>query len=549
MNLNNLSVVYYIFINVSRNWKIIIEGQMKDFKFTQSQSDCFYDKIYIHICCEEYFLINECKDFINKIGIERIVYSQSSTNQFEYPGLKLLYDLSQQKPENNYLYIHSKGMVYNNHYSIRSVAEQPSFRVTLYYHQKAMDTFKDNKNVNKIGIWPSDRGYIWLNFFYIRGGYLQSPPLISDYRYYYEEYIGNGDCTDCYSLALDKIGCYDKDEVMSYICNLKNIPFISNIDTQFSKMLPTFTVFYGTNEIKLDITKIALDCSLTKNILYIPAGDQQRYMLFNKDPVPGVLKSIYILYQGVETVYPYYSNVYVDINENKFYQIDELPENVKKVNSIYDKLTSIQNSLKLDYGNFLDEHPEQIMSILYFNGNEKVLEIGGNIGRNSLIISKLLNDSSNLLTIECDPHFCSQLYHNRNLNSLNFNIENAAISKRSLIQRGWDTMVSEELLEGYKRVNCITYDELVSKWNINFDTLVIDCEGAFYYILMDFPHILNNINLIIMENDYHNFDHKVYIDTILKEKGFDVVYSRPGGWGPCSKFFYETWKKNIISVL
>ena len=374
----NLSVVYYIFINPDRNWKIIVEGQCKDFKFMQPHGHCFYDNIFIHICSEKYHLIDECKNLINEIGIDRIIFSQSSTNQFEYPGLKLLYDLS--KDSNDiFLYIHSKGMVFNNHVDIRSVAEQPSFRVTLYYYQKAMEIFRDNKLINKVGIWPSDKGYIWLNFFYIRGGYLQSPPEISDYRYYYEEYIGKGgkgekgekgekgSFTDCYSLALDKIGCYDKDEVMSYICNLKNMPFISDIDTYFSKMLPTFTIFYGTDEIKLDITKIALDCSLTKNILYIPAGDQQRYMLFNKDPIPGVLKSIYILYQGVETVYPYYSNVYIDINENKFYQIDELPENVKKVNGIYDKLTSIQNSLKLDYGNFLDEHPEQIMSILYFN--------------------------------------------------------------------------------------------------------------------------------------------------------------------------------------
>jgi FkbM family methyltransferase len=534
----NLSIVYYIFINPDRNWKIIVEGQMKDLQFTNIP----YNKIYIHICSEQQYLIDECKNLINEIGIQRIVYSQSSTNQFEYPGLKLLYDLSHNSNE-IFLYIHSKGMVYNNHYAIRSVAEQPSFRVTLHYYQKAIEIFRDNKLINKVGIWPSDKGYIWLNFFYIRGGYLKKGPEISDYRYYYEEYIGNGTYTDCYSLALDKIGCYDKNEVMDYICNLKNIPFISTIDTYYSKMLPTFGIFYGTNEYKIDITKIAIECSIINNIVYIPAGDEQRSMLFNVDPVRGVLKNIYIVYQGKETVYPYTTSVYIDINENKFYQIDTLPDHVKKVNSIYEKLMSIQSSLKIDYGNFLDENPEQIMSVLYFKGHEKVLEIGGNIGRNSLIISKLLNNSSNLLTLECDPHFCSQLYHNRNLNSLNFNIENAAISKRPLIQRGWDTMVSEELLEGYKKVNCITYDQLIAKWNINFDTLVIDCEGAFYYILMDFPHILNNINLIITENDYHVLDHKIYIDNILKQNGFYVDYSRPGGWGPCSEFFYQVWKK------
>jgi hypothetical protein len=35
-----------------------------------------------------------------------------------------------------------------------------------------------------------------------------------------------------------------------------------------------------------------------------------------------------------------------------------------------------------------------------------------------------------------------------------------------------------------------------------FDTLVLDCEGAFYYILQDTPEILEGIKLLIMENDY-----------------------------------------------
>jgi len=540
METEELSIVYYIYINPDRNWKIIIEGQVNDIKVSKIE----YRSIYIHICCKQPKLIEDCKQLINDIYLKDVIYSESYINQFEYPGLKLLYDLSQNS-SSNFLYIHSKGMVYNNNYSIRSIAEQPALRSTLFYWKKAIFILKNNVNINKVGLWPSDKGYMWLNFFYIRGSYIKNPPIISDYRYYYEEYIASAnnkfkDWTDCYSLVLDKIGCYDKHEVMAFICNLKNIPFTNDIDTYFSKLIPTFSIFYGTDDKKTDITKIALD-TLTKNTLYIPSGDSERSMLFNIDPVPGILKNIYIIYQGIEKVYYYYSKIYIDINEKKFYQIDTLPDNITI--SVSEKLSNIQSSLKLDYGNFADEYPEQIMAVTYLKGHEKVLEIGGNIGRNSLIISKLLNDSSNLLTVECDPYFCSQLKFNRNLNSLNFNIENAAISKRPLIQKGWDTMVSEELLPGYKSVNIIDYNELYNKWNIKFDTLTIDCEGAFYYILMDYPHILNNITLIIMENDYHNIDHKIYIDTILKQNNFKVDYSKPGGWGPCELNFYEVWVK------
>ena len=127
---------------------------------------------------------------------------------------------------------------------------------------------------------------------------------------------------------------------------------------------------------------------------------------------------------------------------------------------------------------------------------------------------------------------------------MDFFIENSALSKRSLIQQGLNTIVSETVLSGYKKVNTITYSQLKEKYNINFDTLVLDCEGAFYYILMDMPEILENINLIIMENDYTDISKKNYIDNILKEKGFYVDYTRSGGFGPCYNNFYEVWKLN-----
>ena len=69
-----------------------------------------------------------------------------------------------------------------------------------------------------------------------------------------------------------------------------------------------------------------------------------------------------------------------------------------------------------------------------------------------------------------------------------------------------------------------------NKYNIEFDTLVLDCEGAFYYFLMDMPEILNNINLIIMENDYKYISQKNYIHNVLSINNFRVEYSESGGW-------------------
>jgi FkbM family methyltransferase len=210
-----------------------------------------------------------------------------------------------------------------------------------------------------------------------------------------------------------------------------------------------------------------------------------------------------------------------------------------------DKVREIHTKLALKHGDFNDELPEQRMAARYLTGYEKVLEIGGNIGRNSLVISYILSkrNNTNLVVLESDTNIAKQLTENRDLNKMNFHIENSALSYRKLIQRGWNTYISDTLPDGYKFVNIINYAELIDKYNIEFDTLVLDCEGAFYYIIQDMREILNNVRLIIMENDYNDINHKKYIDTVLTARGFNVVYSEGGGWGPCQGFFFQVWKQ------
>ena len=184
------------------------------------------------------------------------------------------------------------------------------------------------------------------------------------------------------------------------------------------------------------------------------------------------------------------------------------------------------------------------MAVRFLTGNEKVLEIGGNIGRNSLIIASILQDNNNFVTLESDVNIAKQLTENRDINNFKFYIENSALSNRKLIQHSWDTIPSDILLDGYNWVDTITLINLKNKYNIEFDTLILDCEGAFYYILMDMPEILNNINLIIMENDYNNISHKNYIDEILTKNNFIIRYTECGGWGgPCYNNFFEVWKR------
>ena len=214
------------------------------------------------------------------------------------------------------------------------------------------------------------------------------------------------------------------------------------------------------------------------------------------------------------------------------------------------RLKHIHSQLRLDYGNLTDEMNEQLMTSKYLKGHENVLEIGGNIGRNSCVIAYILNrnNNSNLVVLESNPQYVPQLEHNRNINNLNFHIEGSALSKRKLIQPkdGWDTEVTDkdEVPKGYVRVSTISWDKLTRKYPFKFDTLVLDCEGAFYYILLDMPEILDNVNLILKENDYRNLAHHEYVDSTLKQKGFKVVQSQKGPDDmPCGAFFWQVWTR------
>lgn len=294
-------------------------------------------------------------------------------------------------------------------------------------------------------------------------------------------------------------------------------------------------ILYGISSINsIDVTNICLSKLTINNVITIPVGDNNRAKFFT-DPFDGILKKIIILNNGDIIEYDASTQVKINIKDNTTETISQ--------NDIDEKIKNIHSKLNIKYGTFNEELPEQKMAVRYLTGTEKVLEIGGNIGRNSLIIASILQDNSNFVTLECDLNIANQLIENRDLNNFKFYVENSALSNRRLIQKGWDTIPSDTLIEGYSWVNTITLDNLKNKYNIEFDTLVLDCEGAFYYILMDMPEILNNIKLIIMENDYWDISKKNYVDEILIKGGFYLEYYESGGWGPCFNNFFEVWKK------
>lgn len=304
-------------------------------------------------------------------------------------------------------------------------------------------------------------------------------------------------------------------------------------------------IYYGTDDYSIDVTDLAIMRFKSEDgIVRIPAGDGARADVFG-DPVVNVEKKVYVHHdtEGLRVF---------DINTATDFWTDYTPP--QRCHAFYherikglageDLLRAIHNIVYFTGGGIRDEYPEQLMAALFLHPSARVLELGSNIGRNTITIATILDDDRNLVTLETDPGIASILKKNRDDNGFRFQIVNAALSARPLIQDGWNSRpLDGGVMAGFMPA-IVSFDGLQERFGIEFDTLIIDCEGAFYYILQDFPSLLDNIRLIIMENDYNDVSHKQYVDARLVNSGFTRVYVRgEGGWGPCADVFFETWTK------
>jgi FkbM family methyltransferase len=313
-------------------------------------------------------------------------------------------------------------------------------------------------------------------------------------------------------------------------------------------------ILYGVENNYTDVTSkffsyaLNLQKQIKTNEISIPKGDWSRAEIFG-DPVQGKVKNIIVKYDNIITItVGHDAEIKIDISNAK---LDELDLTNKKEwyktegLSVNNKLELIHSNLLFSFGDIKREYPEQLLSVEFINPEDKVLELGGNIGRNSLVIATILNNFKNLVVLETNKEDYLKLNKNMTKNGYNFYIENAALSKRSLIQKGWNTIPSEEILDGYFKVNTITFEELELKYNIKFNTLVADCEGALYYIFLDSPNILNGFKKLIIENDYPNNEQRMAVEKIILEYGFKKEKQRRGGHGGPyrSDSFLEVWKK------
>lgn len=222
--MKNINIIYFIWINPNKNFEEIISGQLNDMI---NSGILKYSKLYLEICCEYENIYNNITTMIKNI-LKDYYYEINfhNENRYEYYGIKKLYDLATLEPNKYYLYLHSKGMFNYNNIHKRHIYEKTLTKGTVYQYEKVIKIFEENKNISKIGLFPSihhDQNFVWLNFFWSRGSYLNTceNPIITDDRFYYERWSGTGEKESLmYNLYENNLKKYELHEVGDILNNL-----------------------------------------------------------------------------------------------------------------------------------------------------------------------------------------------------------------------------------------------------------------------------------------------------------------------------------------
>ena len=98
-----------------------------------------------------------------------------------------------------------------------------------------------------------------------------------------------------------------------------------------------------------------------------------------------------------------------------------------------------------------------------------------------------------------------------------------AISNSNLYQPPKKWRSSKKDKKGYVQINTKPYSYIASRYNIDFDTLIADCEGFVTSLLEENEYILNNIKLIIIEHDFNNKKQLDYFSKLMSKYNFTMV--------------------------
>lgn len=249
--------------------------------------------------------------------------------------------------------------------------------------------------------------------------------------------------------------------------------------------------YYGCDSSKIDVTNTVLDKYCFDGMISIPQDPYNEFNTIIDNKMSNYkeiislsgknnIKKMYVVNDDQEDSYTLHNFLLLDVKTGRginFYS--------RSYSIAINKLNYYHNIIRVSDKKWMHNFNFQLIILMFVPQSATVLEINGDLGFNSLIISSLLYKGSNLVVFELNSSCVKYLKHNRDNNYLKFHVENKQLS----------------------------YDRLVKKYQINFDTLIINHRFNSYSVNSD---MLANINLIIisgLDKTRRNYDHKMLSDN------------------------------------
>lgn len=205
----NIHIVYYINCLCNDNWLSWAFNQLNLVKNMNAT-------IYI-ISTIQQSKENEFKQTILQIFPDVIIECYYE-NEFEYRGIKKIWELGQiyNKKNDILLYFHSKGLTHHQSYEFN---KNDNYNIILKNIEVIKEIFTIFPKIDKIGYSSGGIGWIWYNFWYVRGSYINKVehPIKTNRRHYYEDYISRKVNSDHAKYCLD-----DDERPHSYYENTLN---------------------------------------------------------------------------------------------------------------------------------------------------------------------------------------------------------------------------------------------------------------------------------------------------------------------------------------
>ena len=232
---------------------------------------------------------------------------------------------------------------------------------------------------------------------------------------------------------------------------------------------------------------------------------------------------VYVLYIVLISIFLYiFYKIYNRYKQNTFENFENL--------IYYDENNNI-----IDHEN--TEKDEQDIAKAYIEPNNVVLELGARYGTVSCVINKLLNNKTNQVVIEPDEKIWDSLEKNKQNHNCEFHIVKGFISNKrfALSDSGYGSTAIES---SESKIQSYSLQDIETKYNLKFDTLVVDCEGCLETFFDEYPHMYVQLKNITFEEDYSDKCNYEKIKSKLIEHGFVKVYEK------LNVILRSMWKKN-----